>query len=237
MAGKYLYTPLNEQALQIRLLVIPPGEPEDRLEVLLYTRSSSQDVTLSYEAVSYAWGSTENLVGISVTTASHGDIEQLFSQDSTHPFEHHDNEVSTSYVKPAKVKNTLKTSNQREVLVTQNLSRALPYLRLRYRPRVLWIDALCVNQSDLLERSSQVERMADIYQGASNVIVWLGEEDHDSIVAMDFLDEVRSRLYYDEAMRKVVVTSRGVDDAHVGLPNSLDSIEELAIARFCHEFL
>jgi hypothetical protein len=58
--------------------------------------------------------------------------------------------------------------------VTQNLAEALPYLRYEKRPRVLWIDAICVNQQDLEERSSQVKRMPDIYSRATRVVVWLG---------------------------------------------------------------
>ncbi|EGS17432.1 uncharacterized protein CTHT_0067580 [Thermochaetoides thermophila DSM 1495] len=39
----------------------------------------------------------------------------------------------------------------------------------------LWVDALCINQSDILERNSQVMLMGDIYRGAAAVISWLGE--------------------------------------------------------------
>jgi hypothetical protein len=61
--------------------------------------------------------------------------------------------------------------------VTPNLGTAL--LRLRYddRERLVWIDAICVNQDDLLERSEQVKLMRDIYSHAWRVIVWLGEDE------------------------------------------------------------
>lgn len=36
-----------------------------------------------------------------------------------------------------------------------------------------WIDALCINQRDTRERSSQVLQMKDIYSRASNVLIWL----------------------------------------------------------------
>ena len=41
----------------------------------------------------------------------------------------------------------------------------------------IWIDALCIDQSDLQERASQVELMCWIYSSASYVIAWLGAED------------------------------------------------------------
>lgn len=39
----------------------------------------------------------------------------------------------------------------------------------------LWVDAICINQSDIPERNSQVRQMAAIYRGAKAVRVWLGE--------------------------------------------------------------
>ncbi|KAK3692431.1 heterokaryon incompatibility protein-domain-containing protein [Podospora appendiculata] len=39
----------------------------------------------------------------------------------------------------------------------------------------LWIDALCINQCDLRERSSQVARMKDIYASAAFLAIWLGD--------------------------------------------------------------
>ncbi|KAK4108421.1 hypothetical protein N656DRAFT_676736, partial [Canariomyces notabilis] len=39
----------------------------------------------------------------------------------------------------------------------------------------MWIDALCINQQDLNERSQQVGRMMEIYEHASSLFVWLGE--------------------------------------------------------------
>ena len=41
---------------------------------------------------------------------------------------------------------------------------------------LLWIDALCINQSDIPERNQQVALMADIYSKATAVNVWLGSD-------------------------------------------------------------
>ena len=43
-------------------------------------------------------------------------------------------------------------------LPADNLALALPYLRLKDKPRLLWIDAICVDQQNLKERGHQVER-------------------------------------------------------------------------------
>ncbi|KAK3681272.1 heterokaryon incompatibility protein-domain-containing protein [Podospora appendiculata] len=59
--------------------------------------------------------------------------------------------------------------------VAANLLHALHRLRLDYSHRVLWIDGLCINQTDLAERNHQVKMMKLIYSHAAAVIVWLGD--------------------------------------------------------------
>lgn len=59
--------------------------------------------------------------------------------------------------------------------ITDNLARALRRLRHRAEPKDLWIDAICINQSDLEERSQQVAYMGEIYNRAYRVIIWLGD--------------------------------------------------------------
>lgn len=43
------------------------------------------------------------------------------------------------------------------------------------KPRHIWIDAICIDQTSKTERNHQVSMMADIYQGASCVLVWPGD--------------------------------------------------------------
>ncbi|KAG8529653.1 uncharacterized protein KY384_005134 [Bacidia gigantensis] len=66
------------------------------------------------------------------------------------------------------------SSAESMLAVTPNLYAALERLRNDTRPRKMWIDALCINQDDLQERTEQVSIMRDIYAHASTVIVWLG---------------------------------------------------------------
>ncbi|KAF5543892.1 heterokaryon incompatibility protein [Fusarium mexicanum] len=60
----------------------------------------------------------------------------------------------------------------------ENLATALGYLRYQDKERVLWVDAICINQNDDAERATQVLRMPSIYQDCSRVIIWLGPEKH-----------------------------------------------------------
>ncbi|KAI9929628.1 hypothetical protein ASPWEDRAFT_172709 [Aspergillus wentii DTO 134E9] len=50
-----------------------------------------------------------------------------------------------------------------------------------------WIDAICINQKDVAERSAQVKIMSQIYTKAAQVIVWLGIEDERTALARDAL--------------------------------------------------
>ena len=71
------------------------------------------------------------------------------------------------------------------LLVMSNLLDALYQLRDNDSDLQLWIDAICINQSDVRERTSQVTLMGDIYHAAEAVIVWLGPEDEDAKCAVD----------------------------------------------------
>ncbi|RSL74071.1 hypothetical protein CEP51_011664 [Fusarium floridanum] len=59
--------------------------------------------------------------------------------------------------------------------VSENLRLALENTRYSTLPRILWVDALCINQDDLVERNHQVQLMGQIYQQANETIVWLGD--------------------------------------------------------------
>jgi hypothetical protein len=66
--------------------------------------------------------------------------------------------------------------NGRHIFVTQNLFDGLVVLRQKAIDGFLWIDAICINQQDISERSSQVSVMDQIYSGADHVVVWLGPD-------------------------------------------------------------
>lgn len=80
--------------------------------------------------------------------------------------------------------------------VTINLEVALRYLRYVLEPRVMWTDAVCINQGDIEERGSQVLHMGSVYSGVSRVVAWLGEDYEDSDLAFDAF----SRLYQEMKM-------------------------------------
>ncbi|RYP77555.1 hypothetical protein DL770_007056 [Monosporascus sp. CRB-9-2] len=61
------------------------------------------------------------------------------------------------------------------VPVTTNLYMALKRLRDSFLDRIIWVDAICIDQGNTEERNRQVQFMAKIYAKASRVVVWLEE--------------------------------------------------------------
>lgn len=69
--------------------------------------------------------------------------------------------------------------------VTSNLHAALVNLRDHQLGRVLWIDAISIDQHNNNEKSSQIPFMRTIYAQAAHVIVWLGEALEDGDKALE----------------------------------------------------
>lgn len=58
--------------------------------------------------------------------------------------------------------------------VTDNLRAALYALRDKTDTRLIWIDALCINQEDNTEKDHQVKLMGKLYQKCASCWIWLG---------------------------------------------------------------
>ncbi|KAI0385123.1 HET-domain-containing protein [Hypomontagnella monticulosa] len=92
--------------------------------------------------------------------------------------------------------------------VTTNLLTALRHLRLYAgaTPITLWIDAVCINQTDVDERTQQVSMMRDIYASADRVFIWLGEGDDESDAVFDTLPMLATRKHrQDDEQDKALV--------------------------------
>lgn len=70
--------------------------------------------------------------------------------------------------------------NGKEFSVTSNLFAALNRLRDTKDVAILWIDSICIDQSNISERGGQVRQMAKIYSMARLVRMWVGEETVDT---------------------------------------------------------
>ncbi|KAI1866776.1 hypothetical protein JX265_001149 [Neoarthrinium moseri] len=75
----------------------------------------------------------------------------------------------------------------------------------------LWVDAICINQRDPLERGHQVDMMRDIFLAADFVLSWLGLEEHGSERAIEALIDVaegRGDNICDEALQSILTLCR-----------------------------
>ncbi|PMD48905.1 HET-domain-containing protein, partial [Hyaloscypha variabilis F] len=82
------------------------------------------------------------------------------------------------------------TINGSSCQITTNLESALYQLGKKGYTR-LWVDAICINQDDKVEKSQQLLWMGSIYRRAKEVVAWLGEEDVISAMVMDYIAPLR----------------------------------------------
>ncbi|RYN98011.1 hypothetical protein AA0120_g2336 [Alternaria tenuissima] len=82
------------------------------------------------------------------------------------------------------------TVNGEYLDVTENLHSALQHLRSEDIDRVLWVDAICIDQGNERERGHQVQQMCKIYSQAEEVIVWLGQATEETNILMDSLQRL-----------------------------------------------
>jgi Heterokaryon incompatibility protein (HET) len=125
--------------------------------------------------------------------------------------------------------------------VTKNLAEALQCLTPTEESRFLWIDAICINQTDDSERSQQVQSMAKIYEDAKCVLVWLGLGDPDTLAAFERLtreEEHKTHLMQSLEMRRslrliseVQATPKTLDEELLDNDPEADTREELPILR------
>ncbi|KAK2760033.1 hypothetical protein FQN54_002769 [Arachnomyces sp. PD_36] len=94
------------------------------------------------------------------------------------------------------------TCNGAPFPITTNLFYALAHLRYPDRMRKLWVDAICINQNDVMERSEQVRHMLKIYQEALHVIVWLGLPEKDGDLALRGMNYLYKRENRKAIMRR-----------------------------------
>ena len=84
--------------------------------------------------------------------------------------------------------------NRGELAITANLETALRHLRRQDKDRILWIDAICINQAKdaTEERNDQVQKMRLPYEKAERVIAWLGSVEESGELIVDLVEHLKA---------------------------------------------
>lgn len=176
-SGKKIYQSLPDAQRSLRLIEIAPGWPEDQIQANLVTVSDINDAP-PYVALSYVWGlklAADPILcnGVSKTvTKSLGEALRTFRALPTAD-ETISNTHGVNLVTPQDV-----LHSSRHVWRDIACNKWERPLQAHTRTPLIWIDALCINQDDMDERSNQVKGMRGIYQRAESVWIWFGTELH-----------------------------------------------------------
>lgn len=181
----YAYQPLTRPH-ETRVLIIQPGSGKEELVCnLSHIEVGSGE---PYEALSYCW---------SKSVAHQLDLDEVISLQDDDPGKEprvtavrdllDDPEAGYIYIKyGGPIPDGKIVCDGVEIPVGGELLRALTHMReahLHYphvpgdrSPLRIWVDAICINQADIQERTEHVKMMGSVYEHASVVRIWVGDE-------------------------------------------------------------
>jgi Heterokaryon incompatibility protein (HET) len=179
MAEADLYKSLNLPD-ETRILTVSPGKYEAPIICHLTTISLSQN-TIPYEALSYCWSRSTTMTPPAPTaevqcavydpTGEKTEVRTLHFQDLMHnPLYEGLYYQQGGSRQPVEI-----TCGGVVMTIGGELHSALKRLRKEDEELKIWVDALCINQTDIGERNLHVKMMGDVYAKAETVRVWLGE--------------------------------------------------------------
>jgi len=163
-ASTFRHAPINPERDTIRLIRLKKGPVTATISCELFETSLGEDRGFPYEALSYTWGGSE----------------------PGQSFLDHDGEARCAQIeKPVTI-----VVNHFNFYVAPNLYSALCHLRDVETDRILWVDAICIDQDNDREKGHQVGMMRRIFEQAKGVAVWLGEGNAKTDFFMDVVAEV-----------------------------------------------
>ena len=222
MGSKFRYTTL--QPKQIRLFKLDLSGPDELLSGIIvvfnhpchmsfeltaknvgrifttwndtrFTEREGED--FGYDALSYAWGNLSLTYPLRLSAT--GKSYQNGILDSDGHIEY-----------------------QGVLAIHENLRLLLIQLRRMRYNRFIWIDAICINQTDKAEKSKQIPLMRDIYQDAKQVWIWLGEATPVEEGALTIMLNLTAAL------------QKALSDAHYLNPDVPDSFEDYGLPTPSH---
>lgn len=196
--GSSVYKPLDTSRREIRLLEINKL-PATKTEKQRAIRCSLKQVALReappFNALSYVWGGDESSCTVQINDEYLSVRKNLwdFLQALVNRFSLQDNAGRRN----APISNN-GSGDMRQIAggTNQQLDRGVVSDDNVIR---VFVDAICINQHDTSERSSQVSMMGDVYRSAAEVWAWLGEGTPRSNQFFKLCDNIhKSHLAYGE---------------------------------------
>ena len=135
------------------------------------------------------------------------------------------------------------TVNNKSYQITPNLDSALRHLRHRDRERVLWVDAICLDQNNVEEKNRVVPEMHMIYGSAKRVLAWVGKANMSTAITIDLVknlsetrNEIVSQNLHGNERRDYLVNLVRWKQANGYLPTSESELWETVNSLFSHEW-
>ncbi|KAJ8126729.1 hypothetical protein O1611_g6909 [Lasiodiplodia mahajangana] len=181
---QFQYSKLGDGEIRI-LRLYQSKHPDDPLRADLFKRKL-EDVTGGYEALSYCWGTQKATYNIHIRDLN---ATTPGRRKTTPPT------TATDMWKTA-----INAISHTDFKIRKSLYDGLLRLRSKYRDVYLWVDAICIDQSERgkVEKAKQLAMMARIYNSASNVCVWLGEGYDGAETAFALVRDIMNYRNFDE---------------------------------------
>lgn len=211
---------------QIRLISLHKADPKKPLRASMFIRKL-EDVYGGFEALSYCWGSpTERAteeISVRNLNATLSDFEKnVHTEKASDKWRITARAVSSTLSSPFHIR--------------KNLHEALRRLRSQADDVTLWVDAICIDQTDRgkQEKEEQLAMMAQIYNSASNVCIWLGDTLEVTRPAMQLVRDITNLQIFDS-----LIASPAAKNKWISLINLMKApwftrrwiIQEVALSR------
>ena len=217
----YQYRPLERDQDEIRLVSLLPGNFDDPIQISIHhtslvpstnAQSKKANKDQCENIVPYPWSTEETSDGdtLYLNKITNETSWANLSRDLPLPaieepssLPHYEalsytwgttDDPEIAYVMNLEPGGNVRNDVYATLPIYQNLACALRYLRYINQVRIFWIDAVCINQSNVPERNKQVKRMANIYKLAYRVVAWLGIEEYNSTQAIATLQYIGDQL-------------------------------------------
>jgi hypothetical protein len=153
---------LGFERREVRLLyIMPSAHPSSTVEMIM--AHCSLDEHPSYEALSYTGGN---------------------------PYSNTSSKVQQKNLKDPWEEKFTVLVNDVEFEVKRNLMEALRQFRKTHAGKAIWIDSICINEADPVERTEQIRLMCEVYGEADDVPIWLGEQTFGVNTALSLITDI-----------------------------------------------